>query len=108
MLLRGVNVGKGNRVHMAEFRAALEGLGHGSVRTLLNSGNAVFSSTESSTGTLAASIANVVRARFGVVTPVIVKSAAELDAIVQNNPFRRPRQRIRAFLVAFAGHHQAA
>ena len=101
-LLRGVNVGKGNRVPMAEFRTALEELGHGSVRTLLNSGNAVFSSTESSTGTLAAGIANVVEARFGVVTPVIVKSAAELDAIVQNNPFPPPEAAHSRFLVAFA------
>jgi uncharacterized protein (DUF1697 family) len=102
VLLRGVNVGKGNRVPMAGFRAALEELGHGSVRTLLNSGNAVFSSTESSTSTLAASIANVVEARFGVVTPVIVKSAAELDAIVKNNPFPPPEPAHSRFLVAFA------
>lgn len=102
VLLRGVNVGKGNRVPMAGFRAALEGLGHGCVRTLLNSGNAVFSSTESNTGTLAAGIANVVEARFGVVTPVIVKSAAELDAIVQNNPFPPPEAAHSRFLVAFA------
>ena len=102
VLLRGVNVGKSHRVPMAEFRTALEELGHGSVRTLLNSGNAVFSSTESSTSTLAASIANVVEARFGVFTPVIVKSAAELDAIVRNNPFPPPEAAHSHFLVAFA------
>ncbi len=102
MLLRGVNVGKSNRVPMAEFRAALEELGHGSVRTLLNSGNAIFSSTESSTRTLAHGIANVVEERFGVVTPVIVKSAAELDAIVKNNPFPPPEAAHSRFLVAFA------
>lgn len=102
MLLRGVNVGKGNRVPMAEFRTALEELGHGSVRTLLNSGNAVFSSTENSTSQLANGIANVVEARFGVVTPVIVKSAAELDAIVKNNPFPPPEAAHSRFLVAFA------
>ena len=102
VLLRGVNVGKGNRVPMAGFRAALEELGHGSVRTLLNSGNAVFSSTGLSTSELAHGIASVVEARFGVVTPVIVKSAAELDAIVQNNPFPPPEAAHSRFLVAFA------
>lgn len=44
-LLRGVNVGKGNRVPMAEFRLMLEQIGYTEVKTLLNSGNAVFTSS---------------------------------------------------------------
>jgi uncharacterized protein (DUF1697 family) len=44
VLLRGVNVGKGNRVAMVEFKESLEGLGYTDVKTLLNSGNAVFAS----------------------------------------------------------------
>lgn len=102
VLLRGVNVGKGNRVPMAEFRAALESLGHHQVRTLLNSGNAVFSSTSRSTSKLASVIAKALEERFGVVTPVIVKSAAELDAIVKNKPFPPPESDHSRFLVAFA------
>lgn len=102
VLLRGVNVGKGNKVPMAEFRAALESLGYHQVRTLLNSGNAVFSSTSRSTGKLASVIAKAVEERFGVVTPVIVKSAAELEAIVKNNPFPPPESDHSRFLVAFA------
>ncbi|NBP09031.1 MAG: DUF1697 domain-containing protein, partial [Gammaproteobacteria bacterium] len=38
VLLRGVNVGKGNRVPMAEFKRLLEALGATEVKTLLNSG----------------------------------------------------------------------
>ena len=102
VLLRGVNVGKGNRVPMAEFRAALESLGHRQVRTLLNSGNAVFSSASRSAGKLASAIAKAVEERFGVATPVIVKSAAELEAIVKNNPFPPPESEHSRFLVAFA------
>lgn len=102
VLLRGVNVGKGNKVPMAEFRAALESLGHRQVRTLLNSGNAVFSSTSRSTSKLASVIAKAVEDRFGVVTPVIVKSAAELEAIVENNPFPPTESEHSRFLVAFA------
>jgi len=102
VLLRGVNVGKGNKVPMAEFRAALESLGHHQVRTLLNSGNAVFSSTSRSASKLASVIAKAVEEHFGVVTPVIVKSAAELEAIVKNNPFPPPESERSCFLVAFA------
>ena len=44
VLLRGVNVGKGNRVPMAELRNLLAELGYTNVRTFLNSGNAIFGS----------------------------------------------------------------
>ena len=102
VLLRGVNVGKGNKVPMAEFRAVLEELGHTGVHTLLNSGNAVFNSGSRSPAKLAAEIASSVLARFGVVTPVIVKSAAEFAAIVTNNPIAPPQSENSRFLVAFA------
>lgn len=102
VLLRGVNVGKGNKLPMADFRAALEDLGHTRVQTLLNSGNAVFSSGSRSPAKLAADIASAVQARFGVVTPVIVKSAAEFAAIVANNPIAPPESEKSRFLVAFA------
>ncbi|MGE4049447.1 MAG: DUF1697 domain-containing protein [Piscinibacter sp.] len=102
VLLRGVNVGKGNKVPMAEFRAVLEEFGHTEVQTLLNSGNAVFSSASRSPAKLATDIASSVQSRFGVVTPVIVKSAAELAAIVANNPIVPPESENSRFLVAFA------
>lgn len=102
VLIRGVNVGKGNKVPMADFRTALEELGYTSVRTLLNSGNAVFTSASRSPAKLAADIAVAVQARFGVVTPVIVKSAAEFAAIVGNNPIAPAESENSRFLVAFA------
>jgi hypothetical protein len=92
VLLRGVNVGKGNKVPMAEFRAALESLGHHHVRTLLNSGNAVFSSTSRSDSKLASVIAKAVEERFGVVTPVIVKSARNSKRSSRTTRSRLPSQ----------------
>ena len=102
VLLRGVNVGKGNRVPMAEFRATLEELGHSAVRTLLNSGNAVITSTSRSPHRLADGIAAALRDRFGVATPVMVKSATEFAAIVSHNPIEPPEPNHSKFLVAFA------
>lgn len=87
---------------MAEFRTMLEALGHTSVQTLLNSGNAIFSSARRSPARLATEIASAVQARFGVVTPVIVKSAAEFAAIVAHNPIVPPEPDHSRFLVAFA------
>ncbi len=62
---------------MAELRAALEELGYSSVRTLLNSGNAVFASDIRSPAKLDANIATAIHARCGVLPPAIVKSAAD-------------------------------
>lgn len=102
VLLRGVNVGKANRVPMAEFRTMLEALGHSDVKTLLNSGNAVFTSVRRSADKLADEIGAGLAERFGVTTPVIVKSARELQSIVNGNPIVPPEAEHARFLVAFA------
>lgn len=89
VLLRGVNVGRARRLPMAELRALLESLGCTEVRTLLNSGNAVFNSPRRSNRGLAAKIRAAIARRFGWDAPVIVLSAAELDAIVAAYPWKR-------------------
>ena len=100
-LLRGVNVGRGNKVPMAEFRALLEDLGHRECRTLLNSGNAVFGAAGGHPVRLAADIARALQDRLGVSTPVIVKTSSEFEAIVQNNPILPPDAEHARFLVAY-------
>jgi uncharacterized protein (DUF1697 family) len=106
-LLRGVNVGKGNRVPMAAFRSMLEGLGYTSVSTVLNSGNAVFTSVGRSPGTHAASIAAALQETMGVTTPVIVKPAAEWSAIIGASPMSPPEADHSKYLVAFAAEEEA-
>lgn len=107
VLLRGVNVGKGNRVAMSEFKGLLEALGYTDVRTLLNSGNAVFSSSARSGETIAGAIAAQVKARFGVTTPVVVKSAAEFASIISSAPMTPPETEQSRFLVAFGRDESA-
>ena len=102
VLLRGVNVGKGPRVPMAGLRELLTALGHGEVQTLLNSGNAVFSSRAREPARLAEAIAQAVEQAFGVTTPVIVKSAAQFDTIVRESPIAPPESAHSHCLVAFS------
>ena len=45
-LLRGVNAGRAERVAAADPRVPAAGLGYGDVRTLLDSGNVVFTATD--------------------------------------------------------------
>jgi uncharacterized protein (DUF1697 family) len=47
-LLRGINLGPRNKIAMAELREVLARLGHGSVRTHILSGNAIFTSNRRS------------------------------------------------------------
>lgn len=102
VLLRGVNVGKGNRVPMAELRTLLAAQGFDDVRTLLNSGNAVFSATGRSASAHAKAIAGALRERLESSVPVIVKSAAEFAAVVAGNTLEPAAADHARFLVAFA------
>jgi len=85
-LIRGINVGKAKRVAMAELRAELEKLGYEDVRTLLNSGNAVFSVPPKVKGDSVAHVEEVLEKRLRVPARVVVLTAAELAKAVDDNP----------------------
>ena len=99
-LLRGVNLGKANRVPMAELRALLSGLGYSDVATLLNSGNAVFRADQGNPEAHAARIAEALTRELGVSVPVIVKLADEVEAIVSESPYEVEPEHHSRFLVA--------
>jgi uncharacterized protein (DUF1697 family) len=103
LLLRGVNVGKGNRVPMAELRAILTELGYHAVTTLLNSGNAVFATHhDAAPERLATDIGIAIADRLGVTPRVIVQSASSFSAIVDGCPISVPESDHAKLLVAFA------
>ena len=100
-LLRGINVGRAKRVPMAELRDLLESLGCSGVKTLLNTGNAVFQAPKGSSRELAATIEKAIQGRFGFPVPVLVHTAREFNAIIADNPMPRAAQDPSRFLVAF-------
>ncbi len=86
-LLRGVNnAGPSRRVAMADLRALFEGLGFRDVRTLLNSGNVVFSVPTKRRGDLRARIEKALASSLGLTCPVIILSADEVATAVRDNP----------------------
>lgn len=101
-LLRGVNVGTAKRVPMAELRALLAALGYTNIATLLNSGNAVFRAAKGTSASHAAAIAAAIAGNLKVDVPVVVKSVAELAAIVAENPIAAEAPDFSRVLVAFA------
>lgn len=100
-LLRGVNVGKANRVPMAELRTLLRDLGYEGISTLLNSGNAVFQAQRGTPADHASAISCALSARLALDIPVIVKSAEEFAAIVEENPLAEAGRDPSCLLVAF-------
>ncbi|MGW9358485.1 DUF1697 domain-containing protein [Streptomyces diastaticus] len=86
-LLRGINVGGHKKVPMAELRALLTELGHGDVRTHLQSGNAAFTSVGTDPDALAAQLAEALRERFGFEVGVLVRDHAYLQALIDACPF---------------------
>ncbi|MFC7511242.1 DUF1697 domain-containing protein [Streptomyces thermocarboxydus] len=82
-LLRGINVGGGKKVPMAELRTLLESLGHEDVRTYLQSGQAAFTAGHGDEESLAAELSGAVAARFGFDVDVIVRDHAYLKGVAR-------------------------
>ncbi|HIW61251.1 MAG TPA: DUF1697 domain-containing protein [Candidatus Stackebrandtia excrementipullorum] len=85
-LLRGINVGGHKKVPMAELRDVFADVGYPGARTYIQSGNVVFDGVgdpASARDRIASGIAD----RFGFDVPVIIRSAAELDAVIAARPF---------------------
>jgi uncharacterized protein (DUF1697 family) len=85
-LLGSINVG-GNRLKMAELKAALEDAGFENVATVVASGNVLFEHVKAADAKLEAQIAKVVKDRFAIDTFACVRSKAELEAAVAESPF---------------------
>jgi len=85
-LLRAVNVGK-RQVPMARLRSLCEELGHTEVETLLQSGNVVFTAPKAKVADLEADLASALKHEFGFAVPVLVRTGAQLDRVIDANPF---------------------
>jgi uncharacterized protein (DUF1697 family) len=99
-LLRGINVGKAKRVAMSDLRALIEDLGYRDVRTLLNSGNVVFTAPAGVRGRPGPRIEKALAERLGVSARVTVLTAAEVRTAVADNPLGKVATDPSRFLVA--------
>jgi len=85
-LIRGINVGTAKRIAMKDLREQLTGLGYDDVRTLLQSGNAVFGTSDSA-AVAAGKIEQLLVDEFGVRARVLVRTRAQVLAAVTADPF---------------------
>ena len=84
VLVRGVNVGGHNRLPMPVLREVLAGLGATDVTTYVQSGNAVVTADADGLGP---GVERGLRERLGLDVRVLVRTRAELAAVVEANPF---------------------
>ncbi len=100
ILLRGVNVGGNNLIPMGELRALLTEAGFGGVETYLQSGN-VTVSTDATPEAAARRCETLIAKRFGLEIRSLVRTHAELEAVVRADPLDGAGDDPRRYQVTF-------
>lgn len=87
ILLRGINVGGHKKIKMAELSQLLRESGYKDIRTYIQTGNILLRGEPDDEKALANSIANKINAHYGFEVPVIVRTLADLEKVLINQPF---------------------
>lgn len=87
-LLRGINVGGNHKLPMQSLRGILERLGCEAVRTYIQSGNAVFEAPAGVAAKLPQALPAAIQKAHGFAPPVVLRSAAQLKAVLKASPFK--------------------
>ncbi|HVI03602.1 MAG TPA: DUF1697 domain-containing protein [Enhygromyxa sp.] len=86
-LMRGINLGSKNKLAMRDLAAAFEQLGCSDVTTRGNTGNVLFRAPAKLLKRLPEQVTALLEQEFGVKSPVILRSHADLIAACEQNPF---------------------
>jgi uncharacterized protein (DUF1697 family) len=100
VLLRGINIGSRNRIAMPALREALEEAGFTDVQTYLQSGNVVVES-RAKPETVRTKVEQLIQDRFGLEIAVVVRTRAELAAVVKRNPHASVATNPKTYQVTF-------
>ena len=87
-MLRGVNLGPHRRIKMDALRAVYESLGFADPQTYVQSGNVVFLTKERELTPLIKRIEDGIEKKFGFQSDVLLRTTAEMKAVVAKNPLR--------------------
>ena len=86
-LIRGINVGGHKKIKMADLRQLFTSLGLRQVRTVLQSGNAVFATDEADLPRLQKRLEAAIHERFGFEAGVLLRAAEDFKAALARHPF---------------------
>jgi uncharacterized protein (DUF1697 family) len=100
-LFRGINVG-GKQVGMGELKALHEALGLQNIVTYIRSGNVIFTCDNADTAQLTMRIEEGFVQQFGFRVKVMLRTLAEMQAVIANNPFQnQPTKELKWIVVLF-------
>ena len=85
-LLRAVNVGGTGKIAMAPLRAAVAAAGFADVQSYIASGNLVFTGPDDADA-VRATLTGAIEAEFGASPAILLRTGAEMAAVVARNPF---------------------
>jgi uncharacterized protein (DUF1697 family) len=100
LLLRGINVGRRNRIAMRVLREALADAGLDDVRTYLQSGNVVLASPASAKEVVGR-VQHVIAKEFGLDIAVVTRTRAQLAKVVALNPLGKVAKNPKRYQVSF-------
>ena len=86
-LFRGINVGGNNILPMKELVVVLENLGADSVKTYIQSGNAVFQHESENVSGLSSRISAAIKESHGFEPRVLLLDLVEMEKAMASNPF---------------------
>jgi uncharacterized protein (DUF1697 family) len=99
-LLRGINVGGKNMLPMKILAEMFAAAGCTDVATYIQSGNVVFCAGDKIANGLGGAITKQVEKQFGLKVPVVIRSAAELDAVIRGNPLGAAEEMLHVLFLA--------
>jgi uncharacterized protein (DUF1697 family) len=101
-LFRGINVGGHQAVRMDDLKDLHEALGFKDVVTYIRTGNVVFSGEDADPAQLSQQIEDGFAQKFGFQVKITVRTSAELQEIIANNPFQnQPLKELKWVVVLF-------
>jgi uncharacterized protein (DUF1697 family) len=107
VLLRGVNIASRNRIAMGDLREALEEAGFEDVSMYVQSGNVVLTSTATAKR-VKNDVERLLADRFDLDVKVVVRTRAQLAAVVKRNPFGKVATNPKLYQVTFLEKAPAA
>ncbi len=101
VLLRGVMPTGKNKVPMARLREVLANAGFGNARTYIQSGNALVDS-DFSAKEVETHVHDLIKKHIGADLAVVARTGAQLQKVLDENPFKEGYDISRVFFVSFA------
>jgi uncharacterized protein (DUF1697 family) len=90
-LLRGINVSGKNSIKMDALVSSFKGFGFENVKSYIQSGNLIFHSKVKNSEEIRLMIENMIEIKFSLDVSVIIRTKADIEQVIKNNPFLKDK-----------------